>query len=172
MRHLLLYGLALTLFLGCKKEDSSRENGLKVDIYLLKSFAVNVDQTTTPFTISVVNAVLADAPLVANKDIAYYTKATRTFKLKRDIKAVIQNYGPDKAFTVTVDGQPVYYGAFHPGYLSSIVFGLAMIDPILLNDRNLPIQFATIDGNSFLLQLDKRNDERILNALRATRRLR
>ena len=167
MRHIFYYCLILAMFLGCKKETNS-----KVDVYLLKSFTTTIDRTTNPATVSISNAVLADTPLVANTDIEYYTKSTTTFKLKKDIKSIIKDYGADKAFAVAVNNEAIYFGAFHPAYLSSIAFGFATIDPILFSDNELKIQFATIDGNSYLLQLDKRNDSRITNSLKASGRLR
>lgn len=158
------------MFIGCKKEEHG--SGSRIDIYLLKSFTTMVDQSTTPATISITNAVLDDTPLVSDQDIKVYVKSTTTFVLRKDIQTVIQNYGPDKAFAVTVDKQPVYYGQFHPFYLSSITFGLATISPLLLNNDELQIDFVTTEGNSFLQQLDNRNDSRIINALKATNRLR
>jgi len=168
MRQIFLYCLTLILFAGCKKE----EHGSRIDIYLLKSFTTTVDQSTMPATISITNAVLADTPLVSNQDIKAYSKATTTFVLGKDIRTIIQNYGPDKAFAVTVDNQPVYFGAFRPLYLNSITFGLATISPPILNNNELQIDFTTMEGNSFLQQLDKRNDSRIINTLKATHRLR
>jgi len=170
MRHIFLYFLTVIMFIGCKKEK--HDPGSRIDIYLLKSFTTTVDQSTMPATISITNAVLDDTPLVSDRDIKVYVKATTTFVLREDIQTVIQNYGPDKAFAVTVDKQPVYYGRFHPFYLSSISFGLATISPLPLNNDELQIDFATIEGNSVLQQLDNRNDNRIINALKATNRLR
>ena len=139
---------------------------------MLKSFTAIIDRTTNPATVSISNAVLADTPFVADTDIEFYTKSTTTFKLKKDIKSIIKNYGVDKAFAVTVNNQAVFFGVFYPAYLSSIAFGVATIDPIIFHDNELKIQFATIDGNSYLLQLDKRNDSRITNSLKASGRLR
>lgn len=167
MRQFLFYCLTLILLVGCKKDHSSR-----IDIYLLKSFTSTVDQSTTPATVSITNAVLNDTPLVGDQDIQFYTKATTTFKLRKDIQTTIQSYGPNKAFAVTVDNHLVYYGKFHPLYLSSITFGMATIAPFLFNNNELKIDFATIEGNSFLQQLDKRNGSRIINTLKATNRLR
>lgn len=155
------------LFLSCKKESTS-----KVDIYMLKSFTVDVDRTTNPVTLSISNAVLADTPLFEDNDIEFYKKSTTTFKLKKDIKPIIQNYGADKAFAITVNNQPIYFGLFYPGYLSSIAYGVATIDPLFYWDNELKIHFATIDGNAYLLQLDKRNDSRITNPLKETGRVR
>lgn len=157
------------MFIGCKKEEYGP--GPRIDIYLLKSFTTTIDQSTTPATISIRNAVLDITPLVSDQDIKVYVKATTTFVLKKDIQTIIQHYSQDKAFVVTVDNQPVYYGIFHPLYLSSINFGLATISPGQLNIHELKIDFPSIEGNSFLHQLDYRNDIRIINALKATNRL-
>lgn len=164
MRYVFLCCLALVLFHGCKKEKAPR-----VDIYVLKSFTQHINQATSPATLNISNAVLEDAPLVADQDIAFYIQSEATFKLKKNIKSLIQNYGADKAFAVTVDNQPVYYGKFHPGYLSSLVFGLAIIDPLLLRNNELAIGFVTTAGPN---ALDKRNDVRLLGALQASGRLR
>lgn len=166
MRRLFLCCLPLLLFVSCKKEQ-----GPKVDLYLLKSYTETINQTTTPATLSLSNAVLDDAPFVADEDIRYYKKSTTTFTLKKNIKPIIHDYGADKAFAITVDKQPVYFGKFHPAYLSSIQFGVATIDPVLFSDNELTIQFAMITGSSDLQQLDKRNDSRIINALKASGRL-
>jgi hypothetical protein len=70
-----------------------------------------------------------------------------------------------------VNGQPVYYGRFHPMYLSSVLYGLSTITPLLSNNKELKIDFVNLTGR-FVDTLDKRNDARIVNALKETRRLR
>lgn len=167
MRKVFFCYLTLILFVSCKKENSAR-----VDIYLLKSFNTTVNQTTTPATIAITNAVLSDTPLVAGQDIEYYTSSTTTFTLKKDIQTVIKDYGADKGFAVTVDKQPIYYGVFHPMYLSSMVFGVATIAPFPFINTELKIDFVIIDGNSTLQNLDRRNDSRLLSALKDAGKLR
>jgi hypothetical protein len=166
MKHIFFLSLAVLFLSGCKKEHGSR-----VDIYMLKSFTAGIDQTVTPVVNTITNATLDGTPLVADEDILLYNKETSTFTLKKDIKNIIQNYGPDKAFAVTVDNQVVYYGAFHPAYMSSMVFGLSTIDPVLYNNRELRIQFINSTG-LYIHPLDKRNDDQIIRALKATGRLR
>lgn len=167
MRQVLIYCLALILFAGCKKEHGSR-----IDIYMLKSFTSTIDQSTTPATVSITNAILEDKPLVADQDIRFYTRATTTFTLRKDLQETIQNYGSDKAFAVTIDNQPVYYGSFHPMYLSSMIFGMATISPLQFKSYDLKIDYTILVGNSTLQQLDKRNSSKIINTLKATNRLR
>ncbi|HEX8356975.1 MAG TPA: hypothetical protein VF610_06180 [Segetibacter sp.] len=154
--------MTLFVLLSCKKESAS-----KVDIYMLKSFTTSINRTTSPGAISISNAILADTTLVADSEIESYTQSTTTFKLRKDISSIIRNYSTNKAFAVTVDNKPVYYGLFHPGYLSSITFGLATIDPL---NQQLRINF-TSNGSSDMLRLDKRNDSRIINSLRKSQRL-
>ncbi|MGN6617778.1 MAG: hypothetical protein ACTHJ5_11445 [Ilyomonas sp.] len=167
MKRIFLSSLIFILFLSCKKEHSS-----KVEIYMLNSFTRTINQSTNPATISITDAVLADTPLVADEDIRFYTKSTATFKLKKDIKAIIQNYGPDKGFAVTVNKHPVYFGLFHPLYMSSIAYGVVTVSPESFTKNELKIQFAGMDGSFDLQQLDKRNDELLINSLKVSGRLR
>jgi len=166
MRHIFSSLLLIILFSSCTKENTS-----KIDIYLLKSFNLNTNQTTNPFTQTISNAVLSETPFIADQDIQFYTKSETTFQLTRDIKDIIKNYGPDKAFAVTVDNQPVYYGLFHPGYLNSMTIGVATIDPLFTFNNQIKIEFVLINGSSGLLTLDNRNDDRLINSLRISGRL-
>lgn len=102
MRHIFFLSLVVLLLAGCKKEHGSR-----VDIYMLKSFTAGIDRTATPVVNTITNAILDNTPLVADNDIVLYNRESSTFTLKTDIKSIIQNYGPDKAFAVTVDKQVV-----------------------------------------------------------------
>jgi hypothetical protein len=165
MRQIAFLCFAIMILTGCRKEQGSR-----VDIYLLKSFNAAIDTTKTPVVHVMTNAVLDDTPLVANEDIRFYMKDNSTFILRKNIQPIIQNYGPDKAFAVTVDGQPVYYGKFHPMYLSSMIYGLATITPTLANGKELRIDFVNLAA-TFADALDKRNDPRIIHVLRGTGRL-
>jgi hypothetical protein len=167
MRQLFLFYLPLFLFANCKKE-----NDLKVEIYLLDKFTLTNNLSTNPVTQTVTNASLASQPLVADNEIAWYQQSTTTFKLKKDIRPRLQNLGPDKAFAVTVNGDPVYYGRFHPGYMSSLVFGLATIDPISVHNNELTIYYVSLSGDPQLQALDKRNNDRLVKALQANGRLR
>jgi hypothetical protein len=166
MRLIFIFCVVLILFQGCKKEHAP-----KVDIYLLKSFTVTVNPATGPAPI-ISNAVLSDAPIVSDRDIKFYIRSATTFILTKDIKPIIKDYGPDKAFAVTIDNQPVYFGQFHPIYLSSIALGIATIEPAILSSKELEIRFATIAGNTSMQQLDKRNDNLIINAMKESGRLR
>jgi hypothetical protein len=151
--------------IACKKEHGSR-----VDVFLLKSFSSSIDTTKTPAIHIISNAILKDSPLIADHDIIFYTKETCTFTCRKDIQSVIQNYGPDKAFAVMVDSKVIYYGVFHPLYQSSLTYGVATISPFLLRNNELRVDFINLTG-TYVSQLDKRNDARILASLNASGRL-
>jgi hypothetical protein len=154
--------------LSCKKEHS----GNRVEIYLLKSFSL-VSNATIPETVTITNAKLEKNPLVEDSDIEYYKQSEWLFKLKKNIRPVIQDFSSDKGFAVVVNNQVVYYGIFHPAFLSSITFGLATIDPfIFTTDNSVSMQYASLDNNPQLTQLDKRNDPRLLAAMAVSGRLR
>lgn len=161
----LLYSFCFLSLFACKKSANHT-----VEIYLLKSFSVNTD-TSTPFRlISIVDPVLETTPLIANSDIKSYTKATSTFSLNKDINDQLKGFGNNTGFAVVVDQKPVYYGRFHPLYMSSMTLGIATIDPIL-SGNSVPVSFITIDDQPAMKTMDKRNDAVLLNAFDATGRL-
>ena len=166
MRNVILCCMAIFLLMSCKKEHTSN-----VEIYMLTSFSVDIDQTTYPATLTISDPILDEKPLVADRDIIYYEKSSTTFWLRNDIKPLIKDYGANKGFAITVDKKPVYFGIFYPLYLSSIPFGLATISPLISGSNDLQINFSMIDGSSDLQQLDKRNDPTLLNALKESNRL-
>ncbi len=165
MKRILFIIISLLLLAGCRKNG-----GAKVEIYLLQSYTTETDPSN-PGLVSINNAILQDTPFVRDDEIRYYDQQARSFRIRTNIKQDVQTFGPDKAFAVTVNNTPIYYGRVHPAYLSSITIGIATIDPILTGTNDLPIRFAFIDQLAILQQLDKRNDPAILNALRATGRL-
>jgi len=155
---------------GCNKNHDLAKN--KVEIYLLESFS-RVSNPVSPYAISITDARLEKQPLVRNGDIDYYEQAQYLFKLKKNIKPLIKDFSGDRGFAVTVNNETVYYGVFHPAFLSSLTFGVATIDPFALTtESSVTMQYLNFDNNVQLAQLDKRNDPRILNALSATGRLR
>lgn len=161
-----MVGLLAGLFMGCKKEGEE-----KVEIYLLESFTRTVNVSTTPATIKITDASFSGAPLVADADIGGYSPTKHTFYLKKDVNPVVKNFGPDKAFAVTVNRQPVYYGEFRPLYLSSIVFGIPFVEP-LMTKREIAIGYMWLDNVPQVPNLDKRNDSRLVSALLKSGRLR
>lgn len=166
MKRLTYLVLFLLLLAGCRKNG-----GAKVEIYLLQSYTTETNPGN-PNLVSINNAVLQDTPFVRDDEIRYYDQGARTFWIRTNIKQDVQTFGPDKAFAVTVNSIPVYYGRVHPAYLSSQTLGIATIDPILTGTNDLQMRYILIDQMPILQQLDKRNDPRIMDAFRATGRLR
>lgn len=168
IKNIFIIVFACIAITGCKKDYGSG-----VEIYLLKSFTTTVNTTNLPGTVSITNPVLENEPLVTNEDIQFYTQATTTFTVRNGdaLHATIKDFGQSKAFAVTVDKKPVYYGRFHPPYLSSMTIGIATMYPFVINN-DLAINFILIDGNDMLNKLDKRNDKELIKALKSMNKLR
>lgn len=168
MKRILFLVFSFVLLVGCRKRS-----GARVEIFLLQSYTTETSSANPgPGIVSINNAVLEDTPFVRDDEITYYDQQARSFRIRTNIKQDVQTFGPDKAFAVTVNNTPIYYGRVHPAYMSSITFGIATIDPILTGTNDLPMRYAFMDQLPVLQQLDKRNDPAILNAFRATGRLR
>ena len=160
--------LLLLIGIGCEKGHSDN----RVEICLLKSFAI-VSSATIPEAVTITDAKLEKTPLVADSDIEYYKQSEWLFKLKKNIRPLIQNFSSDNGFAVMVNNHVVYYGIFHPEFLSSITFGLATIDPFTFTtESSVSMQYANFNNNPQLTQLDKRNDPRLLAAMASSGRLR
>lgn len=172
MRHI-FYFLLIGAFLISCRSDQGLDTNPKVDIYKLKSFTIQPDQTTSPATLLLKDAVLSDTILVADKDIISYTQSSATFSLKNNIAPIIKDYTGNQGFAITVNKNPIYFGIFHPAYLSSMVIGIPTIDPIFYDiKKELTMNYILITGNTYLSQIDKRNDSQIIDALKQSGRLR
>jgi len=168
LKKLFLCCLFLGLFAGCKKENTGND---KVEIYLLQSYTRTVDASAAPAFTRYNNVSLSAAPLVADSDITRYNPVTTTFHLRKDIAPAIRDFGPDKAFAVTVNNQIIYVGEFRPAWLSSVVFGIASINPTFASERKIKVDFIRIDNRPDANDLDRRNDKRLLDALLKSGRL-
>lgn len=165
MKRLFTVWLLAGLLAGCKKNTED-----KVEIYLLESFTRSVDVSSTPATIKITDARISGSPLVADADIAGYSPTKHTFYLKKNVNPALKDFGPDKAFAVTINRQPVYFGEFRPLYLSSIVFGIAFVEP-LMTTSEMKIDFIKLDNAPHVQKLDKRNDSRLLDVMIESGRL-
>jgi hypothetical protein len=166
MKYLSLICLVVVLA-GCSKET----NGDQVEIYLLKSFTRSVDTSYYPAVTVINNPVIDSLPLISNNEIRWYKESDARFQLTANINDRVKNLGPDKSFAVTVNRQIIYCGNIHPTYMSSVRYGIATIDPILTANE-LEMHYLLFAASASIQQLDKRNDPRLLQALRTTGRLR
>jgi hypothetical protein len=164
MRKIFFLSLITLLFLGCEKADEPL-----VEFYMLKSYTSTPLTASPTYILEITNVVLEDQPLVQNKDIAYYTLATNSFKIKRDIKPALQKLKNGNIFAVAVNKQVIYYGRIHSMYLSSMIFGMATMDNLFFINNELKIEFNRVDGWA---ALDKRNDPKLISALRSSARIR
>jgi hypothetical protein len=110
----------------------------------------------------------AQHPLLSRSEIVSYTQATHEIELSaQGYEAIAALYMPVTGvpFVVCVDGQPIYAGAFWPGY-SSLSYDGIVIDPILASYEQpfIHIQLGYPDLD-FYDAVDPRSDLRILQAL-------
>ncbi|MXV17155.1 hypothetical protein [Hufsiella ginkgonis] len=164
----LIYLFVIFLLFGCGKGAYPG----KVDIYLLKSHSQFTTGTAYPYITAITNAVLSDTILVKSEQIVSYDSTTHVFTTKKGALNSLKNFGSNRAFAVTVNKEIVYCGQFRPGYLSSIVTGIASINPAFSEGtEKLGIQYVSVAGSAVIAQLDKRNDIRITGLLKQQGRL-
>ncbi|MCE1197738.1 MAG: hypothetical protein LWW85_02110 [Marinilabiliales bacterium] len=161
-----------TLFTSCSKDATTpnRQGGPGVEFYLLESFAT-ADKS---YQILESSVVTKETPLLTFADLINYNASTHTFKLSASGIEKVQKmpksvYGV--AFALKADGTVIYTGYFWPSY-SSASCDWITIDPLMMTT-----------GDSFSVNLgypglfagmvipDKRNDERLLEALRQHNKL-
>ncbi len=111
---------------------------------------------------------LAAKPLLTTKDIVSYTQTSHEIELSQNGYLTIADLPlpvTGISFAVCVNGQPIYTGAFWPGY-SSLSFDGIVIDPIMASTEHpfIHIQLG-YPGSDFYDAVDPRSDLRILQAL-------
>jgi len=154
---------------GCKKQSLSAN---QIDIYELKSFTLKYDTTQAGLQ-RIENPVLKDSPVLKNSEIQSYSLTQHTFKITVNANERFKNLNGSNGFAITVNNVPVYFGLFHPAYLSSMVLGVPTIDPIMTTESAFQIDFVNmhyLQGD--ISALDKRNDDKIIKALKDSGRLR
>jgi len=111
---------------------------------------------------------LAQHPILSSKDIVSYTRATHDIELTQNGYLTIAALSlpvTGISFAACVNGQPIYTGAFWPGY-SSLSFDGIVIDPILASMEHTFIHIQLgYPGLDFFDAVDPRSDPRILQAL-------
>jgi hypothetical protein len=168
MRPFLLIVLPLCLFLSCTKEDPDAP-GTEIEIYTLSYFK------TVPgiCRVDASSAVLNFAPVVNNADIVRYDQSSYTYHLTPSAVARLDNQlKAAQPFAVTVDKQPVFFGFYRPGYLSSLCM------------ESITMAYIAPGGNTIRLDLgypsfpagvsasfDHRNHPRLLATLKAQGKL-
>ena len=153
--------ILLVLFLlslsGCKTENSE---GLA--IYL---FANDVE----PQDLSILSHLeLADTPFLTEKDIISYQENSHIIELTaKGIEKIQKLKVPvhGKAFTLCVNHEPIYTGAFWVAY-SSISYDGVVIETIFVSSDNPKIQLQLgYPDSSFFQGEDPRADPRIMEEL-------
>lgn len=117
---------------------------------------------------------LADEPIFSTDDIVSYSSDTHEIELSPAANERIRQLGVPTSgtpFVVTVDGDPIYGGAFWVGY-SSLSFDGIVIDT-LSADQNRPIriQLGYPESPDLFTGEDFRSDPRILQSLKSDAKL-
>jgi len=155
--------LAVLLSGACeKREDASSSSPHQFAIYLLRDTSITaVDAQKRPLE----SHVLAPEPFLTEKDIEAYHWSTHSFTARRGIDSVFarmrgwRGKSPGVPFVVMVGKERIYLGALWWGY-SSMLPQVPYIDVILS-----PPYY--IQPEPLRSQADKRQDQRIRNALQA-----
>ena len=153
---------------GCKKPEPA-----ELGIYLLRG-----DMPTDQFQAADLNDLeLMDQPVITLADIISYTQATHAIELNQDAYQRIQDLFllpvdvDGMPFVVSVDGEPVYGGAFWTLASSLIFEGVTIMDP-LASDSNIIRLELGYPTTEFASGIDPRSDARIMAALEAAGKLR
>jgi hypothetical protein len=116
---------------------------------------------------------LSPDPLLSIDDVIFYSSKTHQIKLT---PATVERFSqldlPGQAFVVTVEGQPIYAGAFMAAYFSRSYEGVVILWPPMYQDAGtIQIQLG-YPGPSFFTGQDPRSDPRIMSALQQSGKLR
>lgn len=115
---------------------------------------------------------LDNIPLLRDEDIASYNPATTTFHLRHNLNPIWSTLKKGQSFAVTINKKPVYIGFFESGFSSYRKYGITTIMlEIVGYNKTLIINHDTLDNDLKTKQSDKRNDPKLLKALKASGRL-
>jgi hypothetical protein len=168
---LLLTLTSLGLMLGCSPAanpvTATPSAGGEFAIYLT---AQNPDVGQLP---DLSRLELSPKPLLSLDDIVSYSPQTHQIELE---PAAVERFSqldlPGQAFVVTVEGQPIYAGAFMAAYFSRSYDGVVILWPPMNQDAaTIQLQLG-YPGPNFFVGQDPRSDPRIMSALQQSGKLR
>ncbi len=156
---------------SCKKNALLFDNKNQIEIYLLKSYNVELVSVGNTKVSIIKNPVPETTAALKNSDIISYNPADYTFRLEKSFPEKF--YTEKKAFVVMVNNQPVYYGYIWPLHYSSMAWGIPYTLGIGGTNKKLTMYFNDWhENNTDLKAYDTRNNEPLIKALMATGRLR
>ncbi len=163
---LLILSLLIVFFFSCEKENTG--GGEPVEIYLLK----NTQTVPGKCQVDPSSSTIEDHPAIFNHEILEYSQATFEFKLSDNGYNKIQTLSDRTPFAVVVGKQVIYYGFYKPSHSSSSCDHSITMSRAFSSENKIamrlgypgPLQGVTID--------DQRNNEKLLDALRAQGKLR
>jgi hypothetical protein len=157
----------LTIFI-CILTSCEKDSGFGLEIYLLKDF-----KTKSPSQEIIPGSEkLYQNPIINYQNIVFYDSTAHFFKID-SLKAVEFNHKAwptqGTAFALTIDRTIIYSGYFIPGYSSSGSDWIS-IDPLSINGK-IRVTLGYPGDQQKLLNIDPRNDERIISFLKADNKL-
>lgn len=161
----------IVLNVGCSQKDCDCSPfDKKVEFYLLQS-----PKTMPGFNPTLTNPVIQNKPFIVFSEIEQYDSSTLEFTLKRAAIDRIETIDRPTPFAVTLNKQIIYTGYFWQPYLSSTCNGIQVDSKRILSGKNSNIiKMKLCNGSNQdldTLELDKCNDERLLQTLAKTGKL-
>lgn len=172
MKTSLLLALAsLLTFMSCRKNHDADFSNIGIEIYLLKTYSKESNSS------KILNETVVpdDTALIKDAEIYSYNPNNYTFTVSAKKTSWLNDFQTNKthgrAFAVTVNREIIYTGYFWASFSSASVDWIT-IDPININGKNtLTVRLGypgTFPGMNIP---DLRNDLRILEYLKSTKRL-
>ena len=153
---------------GCTEPEPA-----ELGIYLLRD-----DMYTDQFQAADLDDLeLMDQPVISTADIISYTRATHAIQLEKDAYQRIQDLYllpvdvDGMPFVVSVDGEPVYGGAFWTPTSSLIFDGVTIMEPFASDTTIIRLELG-YPSPDFASGIDPRSDARIMETLEAAGKLR
>jgi hypothetical protein len=135
-----------------------------------QGFAIYLTRDSVPpsqmQTLNYVN--LAEQPFLTTKDIVHYYSQTYALELTDSAFERVSNLEvptPGKSFVATVNGKPVYWGAFWTPISSQSFDGVTIMKPLIFTEPGFINFELGYPAPSFYSGGDPRNNTEILNSL-------
>ena len=123
------------------------------------------------------NLELSDQPVISMADIISYSQTTHAINLNNEAYQRIQDLFllpvdvDGIPFVISVDGEPIYGGAFWTPASSLIFDGVTIMEPFAEDTTTIRLELG-YPSTEFVSGIDPRSDVRIMEALETAGKLR
>lgn len=156
--YLLIFAALAT---GCKKASQSTGS---VEFFQLANYTM----LDSKCQVNPSGVVLQTTPFIHNVDIISYSESNYRYSLSAAAMERVKAMVGRQPFAVAVNGETVFYGFYNPSILSSSCEHSVSLDGESESDDNRIILRLGYPGMLIGVPIeDKRNDLRIINALKA-----